>query len=374
MIRSGFRFVVTSIVRRAGQHQASGFVRVVDGATGDVLFVAPAFESDHRTRDSNPRGGARGARGIAVFDDQLVIANTDLLLILDRDWRVQDQVSNPLLGGIHDILAEHDGIWVTSANADLLVKVSRNGRVLEDWEWRSDEQVARHVALPAVPLVDRTLDYRAPDVLHTGVRNIVHLNSVNHGPNGLLVSFGRILPRAAYYRRRLAGAAGGAAARLGLNSVTPRAGNSRPRSIPASRIPGCSSMVLSLDPLHRARVVRREEGIDVPNHNVLWWRGRLVYCDTNRNRVVVSQPGGHGCETSVHLAVSPGFLRGLAQVDERTFLVGNQAPAAAYRVDLEAGKVVRCYDLGGEENESVYGVSLLPEDFSTPTKAPWLTD
>jgi hypothetical protein len=48
------------------------------------------------------------------------------------------------------------------------------------------------------------------------------------------------------------------------------------------------------------------------------------------------------------------------------WLVGSQAPLAVYAVDVERGKPVAEYRLGGVEHEAVYGICPLPAAFADP--------
>ena len=344
----------------------------MDAASGEILFSTPAPESGQRLLDPNPRGGTRGARGIAATPTRLAIANTDEIFVVDPTWRLVHRLSHPLAGGIHDILLDEDGVWATSTNADLLVKLAWDGTLADEWEWRRDRRLAEALSLPRVRPVDRGVDYRRPGSLRTTVGNVVHLNAVTRGPEGLLLSFGRVLARRTYRRRRVTTSAARLAALLPGRGATPKPA-APPAPLPAQRLTGSSSAIVALDHQRRARILRHDVETEVPNHNVVWWRDRLVYCDSNAGRVVVTGRDGRGISNAVPIPGSPGFVRGLAHVGEASFLVGNQSPAAIYLVDVVEGAVLRTYELGGEPTESVYSVAVLPPEFSMPSRADWLT-
>ncbi len=116
-------------------------------------------ESVHRAKDPNPRGGLRGARGVTTDGARLVIANTERLLVFDQYWKLVGDITHPLMGGVHDILAEVDGIWITCTNADLLLKLDRTGKMVADWEWRVDRSLVAGFGFRGLPKVDRTPDY-----------------------------------------------------------------------------------------------------------------------------------------------------------------------------------------------------------------------
>lgn len=94
----GLRLVVTSIVRYAGKEQRSGFVGVLDFDRKKVLMKSPFSESIYRAKDPNPRGGFRGARGVTIYEDHLIIANAERLLIFDSSWKFVGEITHPWMG------------------------------------------------------------------------------------------------------------------------------------------------------------------------------------------------------------------------------------------------------------------------------------
>ena len=356
------RFVVTSIVRRAGQAQASGFLRVVDWRSGSVLSTFAVPESSRRALDPNPRGGLRGARGVGVHGDRLVLANTERLLIFDRHWRAQSDFSHPLMGGVHDILPEAGGIWVACTNCDLLVRLDWEGRVVDSWEWRLDGALVEALGTPKPPPVDRELDYRDPRVMQTGVRNLIHLNGVARTEEGLLVSFGRILSSSQRRRQSLRTKVN----RLVDTGALRRARNQRVGPIPSQHVAGSSFAIVVVPEGGSARVVAKTEETTVPNHNALPFGSGILYNDTNYGTLALLDPESSEPRARIPIPGGTHFVRGLTLVDDHTVLVGNQDPAAVYWVDVRRGKVLRTFELGGQPLESVYGVCLLPDDFDDP--------
>jgi hypothetical protein len=358
------RVAVTSAVRYAGQAEFSGFLRIVDLVNARVVATSPVPESSHRADDPNPRGGLRGAKGIGVAGGRFVLANSDTLFLFDDDWRRTGVITHPWLGGIHDLLVESDGIWVTAANTDLLVRMSWDGEVLDWWSWRADPALVSELGFGRVPPFDRTLDYRDPRVMQGGVHNVVHLNGVSRSGDGLAVSFGRILARRTLRRRQLKGRAGRLAGRLGFVRRPPA--GSQP--IPATRVTGTTSAIVLLsDKRPRAgRVALRDRGLQVPNHNVLVEGELLVYNDTNHGRLVAYDRSRGAVHRSVAIPGSPSFARGLLRLGEGLYAVGSQAPLALHVVDLDRGVVSASVPLGGIERESVYAVCGLPQSFAEP--------
>jgi hypothetical protein len=365
------RAIVTSLVREADLEEPSGFVRVVDLERGAVLTTFAMPESRHRAQDPNPRGGLRGAKGVGIHGERLVLANTERLFVLDTGWRLVGDITHPWLAGVHDLLCEADGVWVTCTSCDLLLRISWDGRPLEDWTWRRDPALAEELGFRSAPPFDPDLDYRDPVVAHTGVHDVAHVNGVARGSDGLLVSLGRILaPRTAWaLGARSAGARVAARAgvgRVAVATVRRRRARRLARSEQpaADRLPGSSFALVALG--EPARVVLRTTGVDVPNHNVVEEDGLLVYNDSNAGRVVGVDRGSRLERHSAPVPGSPAFARGLASLGDGRFLVGSQAPHALYTVDLPGGRVVSSVDLGGRPRESVYAVALLPARFDDP--------
>jgi len=365
------RVAVTSIVRGAGADEGSGFLRVVDIDGGRVLAKAPVRESEYRAIDPNPRGGYRGAKGLGVHGDRLVVANSERLFVLDGRWRLLREISDPRMGSVHDILCEEDGIWVTCTNCDLLLKVGWDGQPLGHWSWRFDRQLASDLGFRSVPPLRDDLDYRDPRATYGRVRSTVQLNALARTPEGLVLSFGRILSPRTMRRKRVYERLAVAAARLG---VAPRAEPRSQAALPAPPEPGSAyALVLlrqppdePLNPGAKAEVLYRREGLTVPNHNVLRTVHHLVYNDTDRGELVALDARTLRPERAVRVPGTPSFARGLAQLDDDVFLVGSQAPTAIHLIDLAANSVLGGVVLGDDARESVYAITVLPESFADP--------
>ena len=298
-------------------------------------------------------------RGIAVQGDRLVVANAERLFFFDLEWNLGAEFTHPWFGGIHDLYADPEGIWVCCTNADLLARMTWNGEVVADWEWRRDRALRTTLGLGRVPPVDRELDYRVPETMRFGVRNLVHLNAVAPAPDGgLLVSLGRILSPGRYRQARAAGWLGAVASRLGVparRADRPHAGGQ-----PVGEIAGSSSAILHLRPGGQVELLAREKDVAVPNHNV-WLEGQtLLYNDSNRGHLVAVDLSGRRKERRIRVPGGSRFVRGLTRLSATSFLVGGYRPAAVYRVDLERGAVTQTLPISDDPAESVYAIQALP--------------
>ena len=355
---------VTSQVRFAGEAIYSGFFRVVDLDSGETLITEPVPESPWRSVDPNPRGGLRGAKGISVCGERMIVGNSDTIFVLDPQWRITSSFTHPFMGSLHDVLAEEDAIWITCTNADLLLKVDWQGTELGRWSWRNDPGLLRRLGFKSLPPFDPDVDYRDPIGLQGGVHNVVHLNGIDRSGEGLLLSFGRVLSPAEVRRRRFRAVAGRLAARFGVTRPFPI----KAVPVPTTFLPGSSSAVVLLRELGApAEVVAHVKGVVVPNHNVLAVDDRIVYADSNGSRLVaVDRTTGEECAV-VAVPGAPAFVRGLARLEGDVYLVGSQKPLAFHAVDLALGRVVESYELEGGETETVYAVALVPPGFARPS-------
>jgi hypothetical protein len=359
------RIAVTSAVRHAGSADFSGYFRVVDLEAGRTLLKASIPESAWRADDPNPRGGVRGAKGVSAHGDRLVVANSERLFVFDPAWSLVEEITHPLMGAVHDVLAVDDGIWVTCTACDLLLKVDRQGEPVETWCWRADPELVSALGFESLPPFDPDADHRDPRVAQQGVHNAVHLNGIARTDGGLLLLFGRILaPTLVKQRLRKAGLAR-TLSRVGISRPLP----TKPTPVPASTIPDSSFAIVERPDDGRLRVLVHESGITVPNHNVAALDEAIVYLDSNGGRLVVWDPAVKAERVSVPIPGSPSFARGLVRIGERAYLVGSQAPLALHAVDLDAGEVVATVALAGEPNESVYGLEVVPEAFASPPAA-----
>jgi hypothetical protein len=375
----GRRIAVSSIIRNVPAVLESGLLRVIDLDTGRTLLTAPIPQSTHREADPNPRGGLRGARGVSFSADRFVLANTERLFVFNREWQMVGELSNYWTADIHEILAESDGTWVTCTACDLLLKLGWNGEVLASWSWRSDPRLTARFGFDSLAEVQQGLDYRDPRQHGHAVHDAGHLNAVTRARDGLIVSLGRVLTPRAFRSRWLKRLVRRTAAESAITRPAMAALRRRHlRKLGADvlpipdRAPGSSALVLVTDPAAAAGrapaadVVLRQDGLGLPNHNVLEVDDLLVYNDTNRGRLVAYDRRDGGEMRAVEVPGNPGYARGLAWLESETFLVGSQRPTALHTIDLGAGRVSSSTVIDRDPWESVSSIALVPDSFDDP--------
>jgi hypothetical protein len=328
------RVAITSVVRYAVPTEISGCLRILDLERGRLSFVTPAPESTFRHHDPNPRGGTRGTRGVSVYGDRLVVANAERLFVFDNSWNLVAELSHPLMVDVHDVLAEERGVWVTSTGIDLLLLVTWDGRLAHEWTFRKDRALLKELGFRrrTLPWADPALDLRDPRLRGKGYDRL-HLNSLGRSDDGVLISFGRVVP-----------------------DDEPQA----ERSSAILRVNENGAGQPQLTILHRQR------GIRMPSHNVAEDGDLLVYNDSSGNRLVAVDRRSGETRCAVSVPGSPPYARGLARIGDDLWLVGSQAPLAVHAVDLRRAEVVRTYALGGIQDEVVFGICALPEAFAQP--------
>lgn len=357
------RIAVSTVRRHVTPEERSGFLRVIDLASRRKLLEAPVPESLHRAIDPNPRGGYRGAKGLSVHGDRLAAANSERVFVFDRSWALSADLTHPRMGSVHDVLAEENAIWITCTNCDLLLELGWDGTPRSSWTWRRDSELARVLGYRHPPRLDEECDYRDPRSTKGRLLSLVQLNAVARHQGRLLVSFGRVLPRRAYLRKRVATAL----ERLGLGVRSRNGARSRSTgTLPTASEPHSTFAVIAVGDAGKSEVVYRVAGVAVPNHNLLSTGDRLLFNDTHGGRLVEIDLE-EGLETrSALVPGSPSFARGLARLDDNVFLVGSQRPAAVHVLDLEDNRVVDTFALSEDPRESVYAIAVLPDSFDDP--------
>jgi hypothetical protein len=328
------RVAITSVVRYAIPTEISGCLRILDLERGRLSFVTPSPESTWRQEDPNPRGGTRGTRGVSVYGDRLVVANAERLFVFDPSWALVAELSDRLMVDVHDVLAEERGIWVTATGIDLLLLVSWDGRLEHSWTFRKDRKLLKELGFRrrSLPWTDPGLDLRDPRIRGKGYDRL-HLNSLGRSSDGLLLSFGRVCPSEEPEAEMLSA----------LVRVTEN---------------GAGEPQLA--------ILHRRAGIRMPSHNVAEDGDLLVYNDSSSNCLVALDRASGETRCEVPIPGSPPYARGLARIGPDLWLVGSQAPLSVHAVDLRRTEVVASYPLGGIQDEVVFGICPLPEEFQEP--------
>ena len=232
------------------------------------------------------------------------------------------------------------GFWVASTACDALVLLGWDGEAKDVWTYRDDRGLVKKLGLPrrGLPRFEPGVDYRDPRN-RRDEDDLGHLSSVVREGDRLLVMLGQIAGRTEEDWQDA------------WSAVVELADAGKPLA------------------KARASVLCRRNGLVVPNHNVGREDGLVVFNDSNGNRLVAVDPKTNEERRSVSIPGDPPYARGLARIGADRWLVGSQRPLAVYELDLRAGKIVHEHTFEAPEDESVYAVCLLPDDFGAPPEA-----
>ncbi|HYZ13516.1 MAG TPA: hypothetical protein VFA08_07920 [Actinomycetota bacterium] len=175
--------LATSVVRSTQQGESHGGVYLVDLSTGDRELLK---DWDDPSINWEGRGADRGLRGIAFYDELILLAASDELFIYDRSFNIVDSYRNAYLKHCHEIHRENETLWLTSTGFDCVLGFDlRAGRFSIAYHFVAAYPNRGVKRLPAYSA--RAFDPRQSDGPHIG--DSIHLNAVwTH--EGVLLSSG----------------------------------------------------------------------------------------------------------------------------------------------------------------------------------------
>lgn len=333
--------VYFSTVTRGAPLERGGSLVRLDWDRKQVLGEVPVHPTEPSVRDPNPRGGARGGRGVQLVDDSVMVGSYHTLLFFSRDLEPERRVSHELLAGVHETHLLPDGrLWVaaTAIDAALLVDLDKGDVV--DARWPRDSPALRE-RLHMPPLeIDREADNRQVWLLRPERSDPghMHLNAVCPWQGdlyALCTRFGVIVnldrEEVVIEDRRLRGAHNltvlddGTTLTSGTTShsveVWDLAARRSVRSIRLTSFPWVRRMVSRHLPRFAARRVLSKVGI--------------------------GQPRAH-----------PLFVRGQHRMGDQV-LVG-LAPASILLVDWRKGTLLDAYQHSDDVEVCVHGIAAVP--------------
>ncbi len=109
------KVIATSVIRSSSFGESHGGVYLVDLVAGKSELI---LDWDDKRIDWSGRGGERGLRGIAIWDDYVILANAKALLVFDRQFKLLGTYVNKYLAGCHEICVENNMLYATSTIFD----------------------------------------------------------------------------------------------------------------------------------------------------------------------------------------------------------------------------------------------------------------
>lgn len=330
----------STVTRGAPVEQGGSLVRL-DWDTKQVLGQVPIAPTEPSVQDPNPRGGARGGRGVQLIDDSVMVGSYHTLLFFSRDLEPERRITHELLAGIHETHLLPDGrLWVaaTAVDAALLVDLDKGDVVDARWP-RESPALQQRLGLTALD-IDKDADNRQKWLLRPerSDRSHLHLNAVcpwrgelyalcTHP--GVIVNLDR--EEVVVQDRRLKGA---------HNLIVLDDGT--------TLTSGTTSHSIEVWDLAARRSVRSIELTSFP------WVRKVVrrhMAAFNARRVLgrlgIGQARAH-----------PLFIRGQHRMGDRV-LVG-LAPASLLLVDWRTGTLVDAYQHSDDVEVCVHGIAAVP--------------
>lgn len=120
--------LVSSVVRGSKQGDSHGGLFLVDMSSRRVEQVldwntgAISFEG---------RGADRGLRGIAVLDDEIYVAASDEIYVLDRRFNIVRSARNPYLNHCHELWPYNGALYMASTGFDCVLKFDLRTQIFE---------------------------------------------------------------------------------------------------------------------------------------------------------------------------------------------------------------------------------------------------
>ena len=319
----------TTVVRRVPHHQA-GEIVLLDWETKRVVQRRAMTPTQPNLLDENPRGGARGGRGVLRGEGFIVAATYHTLHFFDDELRETDRLTHDLFVGLHELCwanAERTHLWAAATAVDRALLVNLPERRIERIvRPRAIESLQQQFDLRPLDL-DESVDNRTlwVDTKHNDDPSHTHLNAVLATGGGALLLLNRF----------------GAVFDVDADTLT----------------------------VHDPAIAGA--------HNLRLWRDQFIINDT-RNRAVrfYDRTGGRLVRSidllsfraieEIHARAEKDdpkarsiFVRGLELFDGgRRALVGF-SPAAIAEIDLESGDLLDVFQYSTRVRACVHGIAVI---------------
>lgn len=368
--------LVSTVRRRCPANATSGFIYAIDLQNQRILKRCSIIETPYREVDTNPRGGMRGSKGIAVRNDQIALSNDSMICRYDPQWNLLGVITHPSCAGIHDILFEGDTLWVSSARNDMVMQFDISGELLRHFYMREPSPATDvlkwkpPVLLGGDQIREGVIDFRDPRTHEKETYDRAHVNSICVLQNSeVLVSLGFVF-------------GGDFATLLRLKKQLVKWGvwrgfvavNRRMRNTFEKNSKTMDDNLIIKPAKAQSAVVRISSdgtrslcfvlpNVTAPSHSLHTLPdGTIIYLSTTNGSVLHIDPRSGDILSSTK--VTDGFLRGITSLNDRTLLLGTRGELLTY--DLSAKRVEKRMKIPTDLNESVYDIKRLPSHYSMP--------
>ncbi len=364
--------LVTAIVRYSKYEEPSGYIYSVDLEHGKITRACPVPEPNFLSFNNNPRGGMRGAKGIAVANDRICIANDCEVRVYDTSWALVNVITHPSCSGIHDILIKDDILWVTSSRNDLVLQFDWSGNIVDYFNYREHEKILRELDFKVPNLLDRQaifsgkIDFRDPRTHRRGAYDRAHLNSLCSLPdNDVLISLGRLTSKTMSLLLDAKGYLQKVAMWPFIMSAnrmfrrTFRLKKHRHTEVIAPELiagfGGYESAIVRIGETSAVTLII--SGTTMPIHSLRTLHdGTVLFTDTNSGQIVRFSPNDGSILDRI--PVDDEFLRGMALLSNEHVAVGSQN--TLYVVDIVERHLIQKIRLSDDSRVSIFDIERLP--------------
>jgi hypothetical protein len=117
--------IASTVVRSAHQGESHGGVYLIDLETEAVEQV---IDYDDPSISWEGRGGDRGLRGIAFYEDEVYLAASDEIFVYTKDFRLVRSIRNEYLRHCHETYITDNTLYVTSTGRDSVLEYDLHAR------------------------------------------------------------------------------------------------------------------------------------------------------------------------------------------------------------------------------------------------------
>jgi hypothetical protein len=365
--------LVTTTHRESPADSPSGYVYTFDLERQQVTQRTPIINPPWLGVDPNPRGGLRGAKGIACRQESLFLANYGAVFHFNRDWQLLGVIQHPSCAGIHDIIIHHDSLWVTSSRNDLLFEFDFSGNLRRFINLRTLEPLRRLLRrrhpnrLTNLQIRSGAIDFHDPRSHRYTHYDGLHVNSLGFLPDGsMLIQLGMIfsstrsvlLPLQAWLRR-----AGFWDPLISVNRLLRRQLrlSPQPHTEILVHLDTGRAALLQLGPQGHCSIPLVLSHVQVPLHSLsVQDDGTLYFNDTSSSDVVHFDLCQR--QTLARIPVPGKFLRGFLRLDNTRAVVGTQNSLCV--VNLREKQVLGRAEISKNISEAIYDIKVLPPGFA----------
>jgi hypothetical protein len=119
------KLIASTVVRSAYQGENHGGVYIIDLHTEAVEQV---IRYNEPSISWEGRGGPRGLRGIAFYEDEIYLAASDEIFVYSKDFRLLRSIQNEYLDHCHETYLNDATLYVTSTGRDSVLEYDLHTR------------------------------------------------------------------------------------------------------------------------------------------------------------------------------------------------------------------------------------------------------